>query len=265
MVAADKGTAHLSDTANRVSAQYGFWLGDAFASGGSNGYDHKKEGITARGAWECVTHHFRNMGSDVQTDPFTMAAIGDLSGDVFGNGVLLSPATKLVAAFNHLHIFLDPSPDIERSFAERQRMFNLPRSTWRDYDTSVISAGGGIFDRSAKAIPLTPEVRQLLDLDQAEASGEDVVRAILRARVDLLYNGGIGTYVKASTEDHADVGDRANDRVRVDASELRARVIAEGGNLGFTQRGRIEYGTRAAASTPTPSTTPAASTCRTTR
>jgi glutamate dehydrogenase len=241
VVAADKGTAHLSDTANRVSAQYGFWLGDAFASGGSNGYDHKKEGITARGAWECVRHHFGNLGIDVQTEPFTMAGIGDLSGDVFGNGVLLSRATRLVAAFNHLHIFLDPDPDLAASFAERQRMFALPRSTWRDYDASRISAGGGIFDRSAKSITLTPEVQRLLDLDQAEASGEEVVRAILRARVDLLYNGGIGTYVKASSEDHADVGDRTNDRVRVDANELRARVLAEGGNLGLTQRGRIEY------------------------
>ncbi|MDH4063737.1 MAG: NAD-glutamate dehydrogenase, partial [Acidobacteriota bacterium] len=241
VVAADKGTAHLSDTANRVSAQYGFWLGDAFASGGSNGYDHKKEGITARGAWECVRHHFRNLGMDVQSDPFTMAAIGDMSGDVFGNGVLLSRATRLVAAFNHQHIFLDPDPDAATSFAERERMFALPRSSWRDYDTSLISPGGGVFDRSAKSIALGPELRRLLDLDQPHASGEDVVRAILRSRVDLLYNGGIGTYVKASGEDHAEVGDRANDRVRVDANELRARVIAEGGNLGFTQRARIEY------------------------
>jgi glutamate dehydrogenase len=241
VVAADKGTAHLSDTANRVSAQYGFWLGDAFASGGSNGYDHKKEGITARGAWECVRHHFRNLGVDVQTEPFTMAAIGDLSGDVFGNGVLRSRTTRLVAAFNHQHIFLDPDPDMAASFTERERMFALPRSTWRDYDTSRISAGGGVFDRSAKSIALAPAVAELLGLDQGEASGEEVVRAILRSRVDLLYNGGIGTYVKASSEDHADVGDRANDRVRVDASELGARVVAEGGNLGFTQRGRIEF------------------------
>jgi glutamate dehydrogenase len=241
VVAADKGTAHLSDTANRVSAQYGFWLGDAFASGGSNGYDHKKEGITARGAWESVRHHFRNLGMDVQTESFTMAAIGDLSGDVFGNGVLRSRTTRLVAAFNHQHIFLDPDPDAAVSFAERERMFALPRSTWRDYDSARISAGGGVFDRSAKSIALGPELRRLLDLEQAEASGEEVVRAVLRARVDLLYNGGIGTYVKASSEDHADVGDRANDRVRVDASELRARVVAEGGNLGFTQRGRIEF------------------------
>ena len=244
VVAADKGTAHLSDTANRVSAQYGFWLGDAFASGGSNGYDHKKEGITARGAWECVRHHFRNLGLDVQSEPFTMAGIGDMSGDVFGNGVLLSRQTRLVAAFNHVHIFLDPSPDPESSFAERQRLFRLPRSTWRDYRTELISAGGGIFDRGAKAIPLTPEVRRLLDVSQETASGEEVVRAILRAPVDLLYNGGIGTYVRATGEEDAEVGDRANDRVRVNASELRARVVAEGGNLGLTQRGRIEYWTK---------------------
>jgi glutamate dehydrogenase len=241
VVAADKGTAHLSDTANRVSAQYGFWLADAFASGGSNGYDHKKEGITARGAWECVRHHFRTLGIDVQTQPFTVVGIGDMSGDVFGNGVLRSRTTCLLAAFNHVHIFLDPRPDPAVSFAERERLFALPRSTWRDYDPRLISAGGGVFDRSAKSIPLAPEVRAMLDLAQEAASGEEVIRAILRAPVDLLYNGGIGTYVKASDEDNADVGDRANDRVRVDASALRARVIAEGGNLGFTQRGRIEY------------------------
>ncbi|MCK6681269.1 MAG: NAD-glutamate dehydrogenase [Thermoanaerobaculia bacterium] len=241
VVAADKGTAHLSDTANRVSAQYGFWLGDAFASGGSNGYDHKKEGITARGAWECVKHHFKNLGMDIQSEPFTMAGIGDMSGDVFGNGALLSTTTRLVAAFNHVHIFLDPNPDPVSTFAERQRLFALPRSTWRDYNTALISAGGGIFDRSAKAIPLSEAVRQLLDLQQEAASGEEVVRAILRSKVDLLYNGGIGTYVKASAEEDADVGDRANDRVRVNGNELRARVLGEGGNLGLTQRGRIEY------------------------
>ncbi len=244
VVAADKGTAHLSDTANRVSAQYGFWLGDAFASGGSNGYDHKKEGITARGAWECVRHHFLNLGVDVQSEPFTMAGIGDMSGDVFGNGVLLSRQTRLVAAFNHVHIFLDPSPDPEASFAERERLFRLPRSTWRDYRPDLISAGGGIFDRGAKAIPLSPEVRRLLDVSQETASGEEVVRAILRAPVDLLYNGGIGTYVRATGEEDAEVGDRANDRVRVNASEVRARVVAEGGNLGLTQRGRIELWTK---------------------
>jgi glutamate dehydrogenase len=244
VVAADKGTAHLSDTANSVSAQYGFWLGDAFASGGSNGYDHKKVGITARGAWECVKHHFHNLGVDVQTQPFTVAGIGDMSGDVFGNGALQSRAMKLVAAFNHVHIFIDPDPDPVASFAERERLFRLPRSTWRDYDARLIGKGGGVFDRSAKAIPLAPEVRKLLDLEGESASGEEVVRRILTAGVDLLYNGGIGTYVKAVSEDDADVGDRANDRVRVDGRDVRARVVGEGGNLGFTQRGRLEYWAR---------------------
>jgi len=240
VVAADKGTAHLSDTANSVSAQYGFWLGDAFASGGSAGYDHKRMGITARGAWECVKHHFRNLGIDVQKEPFTVAGIGDMAGDVFGNGVLQSRATKLVAAFNHLHIFIDPEPDPERAFKERERLFALARSSWRDYDAALISKGGGVFDRSAKAIPLSPEMKKLLELDGDSASGEEVIRRILVARVDLLYNGGIGTYVKASAEDDIDVGDRANDRVRVDGKEVRARVVAEGGNLGLTQKARLE-------------------------
>ena len=243
VVAADKGTAHLSDTANQVSAQYGFWLGDAFASGGSVGYDHKKEGITARGAWECVKHHFRNLGVDVQAEPFTMAGIGDMSGDVFGNGALRSPTTRLVAAFDHRHIFIDPNPDPARAFAERERLFRLPRSSWRDYDTSLISAGGGVFDRGAKSIAVTPEMRALLDIEASDVSGEEMIRRILTSRVDLLYNGGIGTYVKAASEDDAKVGDRANDRVRVNASAVRARVIAEGGNLGLTQPGRIEYWT----------------------
>jgi glutamate dehydrogenase len=241
VVAADKGTAHLSDTANSVSNQYGFWLGDAFASGGSAGYDHKRMGITARGAWECVKHSFSNLGMDIQREPFTAVGIGDMSGDVFGNGALLSPVMKLVAAFNHLHVFIDPRPDVERSFAERKRLFALPRSSWRDYDTALISKGGGVFDRSAKSIPLAPELRELLEIQGESASGEEVVRRILQARVDLLYNGGIGTYVKAQGEDDADVGDRANDRVRVNGSELRAKVVGEGGNLGFTQRGRLEY------------------------
>jgi glutamate dehydrogenase len=240
-VAADKGTAHLSDTANSVSAQYGFWLGDAFASGGSVGYDHKKVAITARGAWECVREHFRNLRLDVQADPFTVAGIGDMAGDVFGNGMLRSRSMRLVAAFNHAHIFIDPDPEPERTFLERERLFHLPRSTWRDYDKAVISKGGGIFERSAKSIPLSPEVRRLLDIETEAASGEEVIRRILTARVDLLYNGGIGTYVKASAEDDAEVGDRANDRVRIDATALRARVVAEGGNLGLTQRGRLEY------------------------
>src|SRR5262245_48867866 len=241
VVAADKGTAHLSDTANSVSAQYGFWLGDAFASGGSAGYDHKKMGITARGAWECVKHHFHNFGVDVQKEPFTMAGIGDMSGDVFGNGALMSKATKLVAAFNHLHIFIDPDPDPEKSYKERERLFNLPRSGWRDYDASLLSKGGGIFDRSAKSIPLTPEMKKLLDVEASSASGEDVIRKILAARVDLLYNGGIGTYFKAAGETDVQVGDRANDRVRVNGKDVRARVVGEGGNLGFTQRGRLEH------------------------
>jgi len=244
VVAADKGTAHLSDTANSVSNQYGFWLGDAFASGGSAGYDHKKMGITARGAWECVKHSFKNLGTDIQREPFTAVGIGDMSGDVFGNGVLLSPVMKLVAAFNHVHVFVDPSPDVERSFKERQRLFALPRSSWRDYDASLVSKGGGIFDRSAKAIPLSPEMRALLEIQAEAASGEEVVRRILQAQVDLFYNGGIGTYVKAQAEDDADVGDRANDRVRINGADLRARVVGEGGNLGFTQRGRLEYWTR---------------------
>jgi len=241
VVAADKGTAHLSDTANSVSAQYGFWLGDAFASGGSAGYDHKKMGITARGAWECVRHHFRNLGSDIQREPFTAVGVGDMSGDVFGNGMLLSPALKLVAAFNHLHIFVDPSPDPAASFAERKRLFALPRSGWRDYDKRLISAGGGVFDRSAKSIELSSETKALLEIPGDAVSGEELVKRILTARVDLLYNGGIGTYVKATAEEDSDVGDRANDRVRVNAREVRARVLGEGGNLGFTQRARLEY------------------------
>jgi glutamate dehydrogenase len=244
VVAADKGTAHLSDTANSVSAQYGFWLADAFASGGSNGWDHKKVGITARGAWECVKHHFAKLGLDVQAQPFTCAGIGDMAGDVFGNGMLQSRATRLVAAFNHAHIFVDPAPDPERSYRERERLFRVPRSSWRDYDTSLISKGGGVFDRSAKAIPLSPEMKALLEIEGDTASGEEVIRRILTAPVDLLYNGGIGTYVKASFEDDAEVGDRANDRVRVDGGAVRARVVAEGGNLGFTQAGRVEYWAR---------------------
>lgn len=244
VVAADKGTAHLSDTANAVSAHYGFWLGDAFASGGSVGYDHKKVGITARGAWECVKHHFKNLGTDVQREPFGVVGIGDMAGDVFGNGMLQSRATRLLAAFNHAHIFVDPEPDPERSYQERERLFRLPRSTWRDYDVSLISPGGGVFDRSAKAIPLSAEMKRLLGAEGDSASGEEIIRRILTAPVDLLYNGGIGTYVKASREEDADVGDRANDRVRVDAGEVRARVVAEGGNLGLTQRGRLEYSMR---------------------
>jgi glutamate dehydrogenase len=241
VVAADKGTAHLSDTANEASAQYGFWLGDAFASGGSNGYDHKKEGITARGAWASVEHHFRLIGIDPARQPFTAIGIGDMSGDVFGNGLLQSRMTKLVGAFDHQHIFLDPDPDPETSFRERQRLFALPRSTWRDYDASRLSSGGGVFDRQAKTIPLSTPVRTLLGVDAVTASGEEVIRRLLAAKVDLLYNGGIGTYVKAHDEETATIADRANDRVRVNAADLGARVVAEGGNLGFTEHGRIEY------------------------
>jgi glutamate dehydrogenase len=241
VVAADKGTAKLSDTANSVSQQYGYWLGDAFASGGRYGYDHKQLGITARGVWECVKHHFRNLGVDVQREPFTVAGVGDLGGDVFGNGALQSRAMKLVAAFNHVHVFVDPEPDPAVSFEERQRIFQRPSSTWRDYDPGRISAGGGVFDRAAKAIPVSAEMRRVLDLEGETVTGEELVRSILRARVDLLYNGGIGTYVKASSEEQAQVGDRSNDRVRVDGRDLRARVVAEGGNLGFTQRARLEF------------------------
>ena len=241
VVAADKGTAHLSNTANFISLEYGFWLGDAFASGGKTGYDHKEMGITARGAWECVKHNFMNLGMDIQKEPFTVCGIGDMSGDVFGNGMLLSPVTKLVAAFDHRHIFIDPDPDFEKSYRERRRMFDLPRSSWRDYDVSAISKGGGVFDRSARSIPLSPAMRKLFGLDAESASGEELVRRILTMPVDLLYNGGIGTYVKGSDESDADVGDRTNDRVRVKAPEVRARVVGEGGNRGFTQKARIEY------------------------
>ena len=241
VVAADKGTATFSDTANAISVARGFWLGDAFASGGSAGYDHKKMGITARGAWECVKRHFRELGHDTQRTPFTVAGIGDMSGDVFGNGMLLSRQIKLVAAFNHAHIFIDPTPDPAKSFAERARLFALPRSAWSDYDTRLISKGGGVFERSAKQIRLSAEARAMLDIDADTLTPNELIRAILRMRVDLLWNGGIGTYVKASTESQTAAGDRGNDAVRVDGRELRARVVGEGGNLGFTQRGRVEY------------------------
>jgi glutamate dehydrogenase len=240
VVAADKGTATFSDTANAISAEKSHWLGDAFASGGSQGYDHKKMGITARGAWEAVKRHFRELGTDIQTVPFTAAGVGDMSGDVFGNGMLLSPATKLVAAFDHRDIFIDPLPDPAISHAERRRMFNLPRSSWQDYNKSLISQGGGVFSRSLKAIPLAPEVRALLDLDKPQATPFEVMTAILKARVDLLWFGGIGTYIRASVESDDQVGDRANDPTRVTGAAIRARVIGEGANLGATQRGRIE-------------------------
>ena len=241
VVAADKGTATFSDIANGISAEYGFWLDDAFASGGSAGYDHKKMGITARGAWEAVKRHFREQGVDVQSDPFTVAGIGDMSGDVFGNGMLLSKKIKLVAAFNHMHIFLDPDPDMAASFRERQRLFRMGRSNWADYREELISKGGGVFSRQAKQIRLSPEARRLLGVEDTTMQPLDVIRTILRMEVDLLWNGGIGTYVKASTESDADVGDRSNDAVRVNANALRCKVVGEGGNLGLTQRARIEY------------------------
>lgn len=240
VVAADKGTATFSDFANGISAEYGFWLGDAFASGGSVGYDHKKMGITARGAWESVKRHFREMGYDTQMQDFTVAGVGDMSGDVFGNGMLLSQHICLVAAFDHRHIFLDPSPNAELSFKERQRLFALPRSSWEDYDKTLISAGGGIYPLSAKSIPLSPQIQAVLGVTVAQLSPNELKTAILKAPVDLLYNGGIGTYVKASFETHAQVGDRANDAIRIDGCDIRARVVAEGGNLGLTQQGRIE-------------------------
>ena len=241
VVAADKGTATFSDYANGIGAEYGFWLGDAFASGGSAGYDHKAMGITARGAWESVKRHFRELGVDTQTTDFTVAGIGDMSGDVFGNGMLLSRHIRLVAAFDHRHIFLDPQPEPATSFAERERIFKLPRSTWADYDSKLISAGGGIHARGAKSIALTPEVRKALAINVDAMTPTELVNAILKAPVDLIYNGGIGTYVKASSESHAQVGDRASDALRVNGSQLRCKVFAEGGNLGCTQLGRIEY------------------------
>jgi glutamate dehydrogenase len=241
VVAADKGTATFSDYANAISKEYGFWLGDAFASGGSVGYDHKAMGITARGAWESVKRHFREMGVDTQTTDFTVAGIGDMSGDVFGNGMRLSRHIRLVAAFDHRHIVLDPSPDPATSFAERDRLFKLPRSTWGDYDAKLLSRGGGIHSRSAKSIPLTPEVKAVLAIDRDAMTPTELVNAILKAPVDLIYNGGIGTYVKASGETHAQVGDRANDALRVNGRELRCKVFVEGGNLGCTQLGRVEY------------------------
>ena len=244
VVAADKGTATFSDIANEVSADYGYWLGDAFASGGSHGYDHKQMGITARGAWESVKRHFRELGTDTQTTDFTVAGIGDMSGDVFGNAMLLSPHIRLLAAFDHRHVFLDPDPDPDASFAERKRLFELERSSWGDYDESLISQGGGVYQRTMKSIPISDDVRSALAIEADELAPQELIKAILRAPVDLLFNGGIGTYVKASDETHADAGDKANDAVRVDGGELRSRVVGEGGNLGFTQRGRIEYALR---------------------
>ncbi len=244
VVAADKGTATFSDIANRIAAEYGFWLGDAFASGGSAGYDHKKMGITARGAWECVKRHFRELGVDTQTQDFTAVGIGDMSGDVFGNGMLQSPHIKLIAAFNHLHIFIDPTPDPARSFAERQRLFALPRSSWEDYDRKVMSKGGGIYARASKSIRISREAQLALGVTRDTFTPAELIRAILSAPVDLLWNGGIGTYVKSSEETNAEIGDRTNDPLRVDGQDLRAKVVGEGGNLGFSQRGRVEYALR---------------------
>jgi len=243
VVAADKGTATFSDIANALSAQYQFWLGDAFASGGSAGYDHKKMAITARGAWECVKRHFRELGVDIQSRDFTVAGIGDMAGDVFGNGMLQSRHIKLVAAFNHVHIFIDPSPDPARSFRERARLFKLPRSGWDDYSRAALSKGGAVFSRSAKSITLSREAQVLLELP-AQVTPNEVIKAILRAHVDLLWNGGIGTYVKATFESQGDVGDRSNDAVRIDARELNCKVVGEGGNLGLSQLGRIEFARR---------------------
>lgn len=243
VVAADKGTATFSDIANGVAESYNFWLGDAFASGGSAGYDHKGMGITARGAWESVKRHFRELAVDTQSEDFTVVGIGDMSGDVFGNGMLLSEHIRLVAAFDHRHIFIDPKPDAATSYAERRRIFDLPRSSWADYNTELISAGGGVFPRTAKSIQVNAHIREALGIEDkvAKMTPADLMKAILKAPVDLLWNGGIGTYVKASTETHADVGDKANDPIRVDGADLRVRVVGEGGNLGLTQLGRIEF------------------------
>ncbi|HEU4777329.1 MAG TPA: NAD-glutamate dehydrogenase domain-containing protein [Telluria sp.] len=241
VVAADKGTATFSDIANSIAVKRGFWLGDAFASGGSNGYDHKKMGITAKGAFEAVKRHFYEMDHDWNNTPITMVGVGDMSGDVFGNGVLLSKQLKVLAAFDHRHIFLDPTPDVAVSFAERARMFALPRSSWEDYNKDLISAGGGVFPRSARTIELSPQIRAALDIEETVLTPEELMHRIVKAPVDLFYNGGIGTYIKASTETHAQVKDRANDNIRVNGNELRCKVVSEGGNLGATQNGRIEF------------------------
>lgn len=241
VVAADKGTATFSDIANSISLEYGFWLGDAFASGGSIGYDHKKMGITAKGAWESVKRHFYELDIDIQNNDFTVVGIGDMAGDVFGNGMLLSKHIKLVGAFNHIHIFIDPNPDAEKSFKERERLFHLPRSNWTDYDKKLISKGGGVFNRNAKSIPVSPEMQKVFGIKQTAIEPNELIKTILKAKVDLLWSGGIGTYVKSSTETDASVGDRANDATRVNARQLRCKVVGEGGNLGLTQLARVEY------------------------
>lgn len=241
VVAADKGTASFSDIANLISSEYDFWLGDAFASGGSAGYDHKKMGITARGAWESIKRHFRELNIDVEKISVTVTGIGDMSGDVFGNGMIYSKCIKLVAAFDHRHIFIDPNPDPEISYYERVRLFNLSSSSWEDYNSKLISKGGGIFKRSLKSIMLTPQMKQCFDVEDTELAPNELIRVILKAPVDLLFNGGIGTYVKSSSESQAEVGDRTNDYCRIDGNELRCKVVGEGGNLGFTQLGRVEF------------------------
>jgi glutamate dehydrogenase len=241
VVAADKGTATFSDVANAIALEHGFWLGDAFASGGSTGYDHKKMGITARGAFECIKRHFRELGRDLEREPISIVGIGDMSGDVFGNGLLQSQQLRLVGAFNHQHIFIDPNPDLERSYRERERMFRLPRSSWSDYRSRALSRGGAIYERSVKRIRLSREAQQLLGLPDRHTTPNEIIRTLLRLPVDLLFNGGIGTYVKATSERHGDIGDRANDSLRINGREVRARVVGEGGNLGFSQLGRIEY------------------------
>ncbi|GHE20022.1 NAD-specific glutamate dehydrogenase [Halomonas urumqiensis] len=240
VVAADKGTATFSDIANEISNEYGHWLGDAFASGGANGYDHKKMGITAKGAWESVKRHFRGLGINTQQDEFSVVGVGDMAGDVFGNGMLLSDKIRLVGAFNHLHIFVDPAPDAAITFAERKRLFDLPRSSWEDYDTTLISQGGGIFKRSAKSIAVTAQMKEVFAIKEDKLSPNELIQAMLKSHVDLLWNGGIGTYVKSSEETDAQVGDKANDALRINGRELNCRVIGEGGNLGMTQRGRME-------------------------
>jgi glutamate dehydrogenase len=240
VAAADKGTATFSDLANSISAKYNFWLGDAFASGGSNGYDHKKMGITSKGAWIAVKRHFYEIGIDPHKDEFTCVGIGDMAGDVFGNGMLMSDKIRLIGAFNHMHIFIDPNPDAKHSYEERKRMFNLPRSSWADYDKATLSEGAMIYERSAKMLKLTKQIKDLFQLEREEIEPNELIKVLLMAQVDLIWNGGIGTYVKASTETHAEVGDKANDNLRINGCDLRAKIIGEGGNLGFTQRGRIE-------------------------
>ena len=241
VVAADKGTATFSDIANEISLEYGFWLGDAFASGGSIGYDHKKMGITAKGAWESVKRHFFERGVDINTTDFTVVGIGDMAGDVFGNGMLLSSHIKLLAAFNHMHIFIDPEPDPIVSFAERKRLFELPRSTWADYDKKLISKGGGVFNRNAKSIVVSKEMKHIFGIKQSAIEPNELIRVILRAKVDLLWSAGIGTFVKAFSESNTDVGDRTNDAIRINAKQLRCKVVGEGGNLGLTQLARVDY------------------------